>query len=65
MAHKAVFMIEKEFYNGVNFIDSAWDGTVSSAIGQHNERIQNFAEEYKERNTVTDDWIVVTVDYHT
>lgn len=57
---KPVFMLEDEFYNGVNFVKTAWDGTVGGAIDM-------FRQHYSFKNhedLITDDSLVVTVDYH-
>jgi hypothetical protein len=56
----AAWMVEREYWNGVCFQDSTWDGSVLEAIRTYNEK-------YGDRSwcdRVEDDWITVTVDYH-
>ena len=61
---EAITMFSRDIWNGVNHEDTQWDGNLKSAINMHNERIKTYKEEYKLRNTPDDDWIAVTVDYH-
>jgi hypothetical protein len=61
---KAEFMIEQQFWNGVTHVDTTWDGTIGSALDMNIEKHEGYTEEYKEASTPQDDWLVVTVDYH-
>jgi hypothetical protein len=61
---KAHYMAEQEYWNGVNWIDSQWQGTIADAIQIHHEKLENRKEKVAELMTVTDEWITVTVDYH-
>lgn len=61
---EAAFMIEDSFWNGVNFIDTKWDGKVKSAIEMYLNKIKRYKEEWVIKNTPNADWICVTVDYH-
>jgi hypothetical protein len=55
---EAVFMVAENMWNGVNFVDTTWDGTVQSAI-------EMFKEHWSSKGIEIDqDWIAVTVDYH-
>ena len=61
---EAVYMVAKADYNGVSYIDSAWDGTLREALAAHAKRLEGCNPTWIERATPTDNWIVVTVDYH-
>lgn len=59
------FMIRDRIWNGVNYVDAKWDGNVSSALKLAEQKMSHYREEYKNKYTPLDDWLVVTVDYHT
>ena len=62
---EAFYMVEQSFYNGVSFHDSTWDKKILSAIEVSQKKISDRAsEDYKNTHTIHDDWIAVTVDYH-
>lgn len=61
---EAKFMLSTDVWNGVNHEDTAWDGKITTALEMYDKSIQNYKEEYREKNKVTDDMLVVTVDYH-
>lgn len=61
---KAEFMIHQYMWNGVNHVDTKWDGLVSSALEMHTKKLEGYREEYRKEATPTDDWLCVTVDYH-
>jgi hypothetical protein len=50
-------MYMTELWNGVSFQKTEWDGNLLNTVKAHNERMT-------EDQTVKDDWLVVTVDYH-
>ena len=58
-------MFVKSLWNGVTHQDSAWDGTLKTAIEIYKKKIDSYKNDYKEKLTPNGDWIVVTVDYHT
>jgi len=60
----AEYMLQDSFWNGVTWVDSRWDGKVQTAIDEHNDRLKSAAPEYVARYVPKDDWLVVTVDYH-
>jgi hypothetical protein len=60
----AQFMLETSVWNGCNYQDTNWDGTLISALDTYNKKMQNYNEDYIKKNTIEDDWIMVTVDYH-
>lgn len=61
---EAKTMVEDSVYNGVNWVDTTWDGTLNKAIKIHNKRYETTLPEYKAEYVIGDDWLVVTVDYH-
>jgi len=60
----AEFMCLNEVWNGVTWQNTTWDGKVLSAVEKHNDRLSSYKKEALERYTPKDDWLVVTVDYH-
>lgn len=60
----ARFMVQQEFYNGVSWLSTSWDGTLRSALKMCADLNSRCTPEYADRATPTDDWLVVTVDYH-
>ena len=63
-SYKANFMVQDSMYNGVNYIDCKWDGTLKSALKMQEERVKTYSDDWKAKLTVRPDWISVTVDYH-
>ncbi len=61
---EAVFMLALEVFNGVNFMEVRWDGTIGDAIEKFEKLLTHMSESYREVMTPTDDSITVTVDYH-
>lgn len=61
---EARFMLSEDFWNGVNHVKSKWDGKVKTAVEMCADNLKNAKEEYREKMLPTDDWIMVTVDYH-
>jgi hypothetical protein len=59
---EAIHMLAKNVWNGVNHFDSTWDGKIRSAIADLDDR--PFSDEWKKKHIPQDDWLVVTVDYH-
>jgi hypothetical protein len=51
-------------WNGVSWQDTAFDGKVLPAIENYKEKLSRYPLDYAARNTPTDDWLLVTVDYH-
>lgn len=60
----AAHMRSDSIWNGVVHEDTNWDGLVKSAIAEHNKRVDNYRPEAQEGRRVADDWIAITVDYH-
>lgn len=61
---EAVFMVAESVWNGVNHMDVKWDGTLADALRLHQKRLSHYRDEYRNKVTPQDDWLVVTVDYH-
>lgn len=61
----AIQMYQTDFWNGVSWQDSKWEGDFSEAVKMFNEGLEHYKDEYKEKVTPKPDWLVVTVDYHT
>lgn len=59
-----VFMLTDSAWNGFNHMDIKWDGTVGDSLSQLTEKFKHYKDEYREQMTPADDWLVVTVDYH-
>ena len=61
---EANFMIHESMWNGVTHVDTKWDGLLFSAIKMYKDKLDSYKPEYREKHTPTDDWLCVTVDYH-
>jgi len=59
------FMIEDSYWNGINHIDSNWKGGVLDAVKMWKGQLNGYKEEFKQKNKPQEDWLVVTIDYHT
>lgn len=63
---QASYMLSREFWNGVNWQDSSWDGKFGTAKAMFQKHADlRYKEERKSVFVPADDWLVVTVDYHT
>jgi hypothetical protein len=61
---EAEFMLVDDAWNGCNYMKVEWDGKVQTALTQFQEKTKHYKDEYAEKHTPKDDWLVVTVDYH-
>ena len=61
---EAKHMLQTSIWNGVTHVDAKWDGTVQAALDEHKERLKNAQPDYAAKRIPQDDWLVVTVDYH-
>ena len=61
---EAKYMISEDIWNGVTHVKSDWDGKIGSALNQFMERAEHARDEWREKYVPTDNWLVVTVDYH-
>ena len=61
------FMLSDSFYNGVNHENTVWSAggcTFSNAMELLNEYLELHDKEWAAKARPKDDWLVVTVDYH-
>lgn len=72
-------MLQTDFWNGVSWCESGWDGSVLQVIKAHNEDIRqrrdrikdaperalDWWQKYGQHMIVRDDYLAVTIDYHT
>lgn len=58
-------MFAKHLYNGCTFQATEYKGTFGHAVELYLGKIENYRNDYRESSTPKDDWLVVTVDYHT
>jgi hypothetical protein len=61
---EATFMLCKSIWNGVNYMDIDWDGKLGSFLEKFKEKISDYSESYQQKIKPENDWLVVTVDYH-
>jgi hypothetical protein len=61
---EAQYMLSVDEWNGVNFVQSAWDGKVLTVLEMFKSKIDHYTEEYQAKVTPQPNWICVTVDYH-
>lgn len=57
-------MLEDSYWNGVTWVDSKWDGSVSQALEILRESRENRKSEWVIDNAIESNWLLVTVDYH-
>lgn len=41
-----------------------WDGTIFSALAMYAKSLENMTEAFRVSSMPKDDWLTVTVDYH-
>lgn len=61
---KAEFMLRDLSWNGVNHMPVDWDGTVGSAVEAFKKQLEHYREDYRQVSEPRDEWLTVTVDYH-
>ena len=61
---RVVYRLEKKIYNGTIFQETDWSGSLREGLGKFEEYASVFTPEYRAEVTPQDDWLVVTVDYH-
>jgi len=61
---EATFMLCTVEWNGTNYMKVDWDGKVGSAVEQLRKHARHYGEEYKARIVPQNDWLSITVDYH-
>ncbi len=60
----ARYMLHAGLWNGITWQKTTWDKTLSSAVAESIRDLKGARPEYALPRTPTDDWLVVTVDYH-
>ncbi len=61
---KAVFMLAQQEWNGVNHMEVKWDGTIQNAFNQWIAQMKGYKDSYRSLVQPNDEWLCVTVDYH-
>ena len=61
---RAQYMISEDIWNGVIHVPVKWDGTLGGAVAAHNDRLKGYRDSCRIASTPGNDWLVVTVDYH-
>lgn len=61
---QAHYMAQEDFWNGLNHVRGAWDGTVASALADYGAKLEYMKPEWREKASPREDWLVVTVDCH-
>jgi hypothetical protein len=61
---EAKFMLCESEWNGCNHMPIDWDGRFHSALAKYHEHIKGYKDEYIASHMPNNDWLVVTVDYH-
>lgn len=58
------FMLSSEIWNGCNFEETAWDGTLKHALEKYDKYLEGRTDDFRAARKPTPEWITVTVDYH-
>jgi len=61
---EAEFMLAEDAWNGCNHMKVDWDGRFTSALEKYRQSLSSYKEEFAATRLPKDDWLVVTVDYH-
>lgn len=61
---EASFLIHRNVWNGVVYLDVDWDGKIGSAVEKCKKRLGNAKPDFAAARMPQDDWLCVTVDYH-
>jgi hypothetical protein len=57
-------MLETEYWNGVDLVSTEWHGNVVDGLKRHENKVSSYRGDAAEEYRVRDNWICVTVDYH-
>lgn len=60
----AEYMLQDCIWNGVIHQDTNWNGEIGSCVESFTERIKTYRDEYKAKFSDIQNWLSVTVDYH-
>lgn len=58
------FLLHTSMWNGVTWIDTAFDGSVKKGIDLYNDNLKSYKEEYRREREINKNWIIATIDYH-
>lgn len=61
---EAAFMLTEDAWNGCNHMKVDWDRQLASAVEKYRKSLDGYKDEYRAKVEPKDDWLVVTVDYH-
>lgn len=61
---EACDMIQQDIWNGVSHVKTEWDGLVVTALDKWKDRLKTYGNDWREAHTPKEDWLVVTIDYH-
>lgn len=61
---EAQYMVAKDIWNGVMHEDTTFGGNVLWCVSNFLEKSKNYSGEFRAKSTPQDNWLVVTVDYH-
>jgi len=62
---EAQTMYQDSIYNGVSWLKTTWDSKVQSVIDAHIDYYKNATDqEYLAKRIPNENWLVVTIDYH-
>jgi len=61
---EAKFMLCDSAWNGVNHMPIKWDGNVLTALQMFKDNCKHYKVEYAQKIMPQNDWICITVDYH-
>jgi len=59
-----VYMISRQIWNGCNYVETGWNGSISESRELCVAEIKKFSPQWAEKITPNNDWVSVTVDYH-
>ena len=58
-------MLRDSIWNGVTWQDTQFDGNVMRAIDDWADKLKRvYSEKYAETHAIRDDWLCITLDYH-
>ena len=64
-SNESTYMLTQEYWNGVNHQKTDWSGKVVQGLNMYREYMKMmYKGDWGRENTASDDWLVVTVDYH-
>jgi len=61
---EAAFMLARDAWNGCNHMPVKWDGSIAAALADYRDDLSRCSPAYRAVVEPTEDWLAVTVDYH-